>query len=140
MLVKYKDYKDWLDIFEEKCAMDMGIRYSHSPKSITNNFHSTTENQVLKREEDREEYKEKQAYVDLVNSILDKLTVPEKFIIDRKFNLINDDFYKRFQPGKVPDAEIYTCEDFPYERAYYIKIKLKAYNKIYSLLKILPTQ
>lgn len=134
-LRKYKRYVDWIDVFQGNIESGMGMSYEGiSVKSNEN--HSAVENKVIQREKYYDEYKEKLEYCEAIESILDKLTDYERYIIEHKYNIVDIDKYKQYMIGQVPDAEIYNSFEFPYERTQYYKIKRRAYKRFKNMMKL----
>ena len=135
-LKKYKRHLDWLDIYEDSIQSNMSIAFDGMP-STSGGFSSTVENKVLKRESKYDEYLEKKAYVIVVKKILNKLTTYEKLIITIKYNLNSKTYLKQYQVGDVPDVEIYTSPDFPYQKDVYYQIKSSSFDKLSELLALI---
>lgn len=135
-LIRYKQYKDWVEIYNDKLTKNMGVSYD-GVRSKTNAINSDVENKVISRERLYLEYGNKMSYIKLVDKILGKLTIYERKVIKCKFNLVNSEQFKEYQPGNVPDVEIYSSDIFHYQRDKYYQIKKSAYNKISEFVEIL---
>lgn len=139
--LKYREYKQRLKIIEQNqkeiATSNMGVSYDGVVTGKTNAFHSDTENKVveLTDEDTAEEYAEKKNFCEIVELALDGLTPPEKFIIEEKFYLGGREYYKCYPPGRRPDVEIYTQDEFPYQKNKYHEIKVVAYSRLYNLMK-----
>lgn len=134
-LRKYKRHLDWIDVFEGNIESNMGMSYESVPAK-TNENNSDVENKVINREKYYDEYIEKREYCNVIEDILNKLTDYERQIIAMKFNLNDEDRFKQYMIGEVPDYEIYNSRRFPYERTEYYKIKRRALHRFNSLIKL----
>ena len=120
-LAKYKEYVQRLKIIEQERDVDdiieggFGYSYDGVGGSVeSNGYHSDVEDKVLAIEEDDlgEEYREKAKFVRKVELALDGLGPAERFIIERKFCLVNLQGEYVNKRGTVRDVDIYNLKEF----------------------------
>ena len=125
-LKEYKYCLDWIEIYNDKANSNMGMSYSHSNTTKTNEVNSDVESKVLDKDEKWEEYKDKKKYIKSINKVLDKLPDDERMVIEHEFNLIDNDYYSKFPVGDVPHADLIA--NMPFSSPTYYKKRKNAYE------------
>lgn len=113
IMLKYREYQDFM------------IRYKYKM--------STYEKKQFKESE----LQEVQIFIDIIDKMLIKLSDDELFIITSIFNLEDEPYLRKFEPGQVPKEEIIFDDEFGKSRAYFYKCQKSAYENLYNYMKIL---
>lgn len=142
-LAKYKEYKQRLKIILNEYDINdiiegnFGMSYDGVKISPTNAFSSDVENKVvaLLDENMSGEYKDKLRFVRKVELALDGLGPAEKFIIERKFCLVDLQGEEVYRLGTVRDIDIYTLPEFTHKSNEYFKIKQTGIKRLSRMLQ-----
>jgi len=133
-LRKYRNYQDWLELYDEKITSNMAVSYDDVRVQETESRDSSVDKAAIRRDRQSEEFYKKNEYVKLVNMALQKLLPPERLILEHKFNLINNQEYENYRVGYIPDVEIYSNSEIPFKKDKYYKHKKNAYRRFADLI------
>jgi len=120
ILIDYRKNMDWLSLYEETSSVGASVICGNSGDGMITG--SQPEDDVMERQDKREEYEKRKQFNQLVEKVLDKLPEEERMIIEHKYNLIGNEYYGQFEIGGIPVTDIVANLPFC-QQTYYKKRK-----------------
>ena len=129
ILAKYRKNMDWLSLYEETSSVGASFVSGNSGDGMITG--SQPENDVVRRQDKRQEYEERKKYNKMIEKVLDKLPADERLVINYQYNLVNDEYLNQYDILGIPIAEMLAY--LPFERRTYYAKEDNAYNILCEL-------
>ena len=131
ILTQYRKNLDYIQLYEETSSTGASFVSGNSGDGMITG--SQPEDDVMERQDKREEYEKRKQFNELVDKVLEKLPEDQRLVIEYKYNLAGIDYLSQFEILQIPVKDIVAYLPFS-EPTYYKKDK-KAHKNLCELLE-----